>query len=130
MKYARRISLLVHETSMSKPLLKKLRPDYLQLTIMDKNEVKSDDIVFAIPVSIMLMDGRLSPTRNWDPKSYEKVLLGHWWSRDSLIVPLRTGRASFSRQELVLYIANQDGGAHVDDDLPRSEEHTSDSSHG
>jgi hypothetical protein len=118
MQIATRIRLLVHETGRSKPLLKKLRPDYLQLPIMDKNEVKSEDIVFAIPLSMMLMDCRLSPSRNWDPRSYEKVLLGHWWSRDSLIVPLKTGRVAFSREELVLCIANQDGGAHVDDDLP------------
>lgn len=117
---ATRIRLLVHETGMSKPLLKKLRHDYLQLCILDKKDERrpSDEIVFAIPISMMLTNSTLLPSRDCDSKSYEKVLLGHWWSRDCLIVPLKTGSASFSRQELVCYLANKDGGAHIDDELP------------
>jgi len=112
---ATRIRVLLHETRRSKALLKRLRHDYLQMPIWDKNEVKSDEIVFSIPISMILMSGRLSPTRDSDPRSYEEVRLGRWWERNCLVVPLNTGTTSFSRKELVLYIANKDGGAHVDE---------------
>jgi hypothetical protein len=118
--------VLVHETGSSKPLLKQLTSNYLELTILDSAPKKEEEeapqgmqgrVVMSVPVSLKISaDGVfLNPTLAID--RYAPSILGKWWVRECLIVP---GLGGFSRKELVLGLANKEGGAHVDTDMPRT----------
>lgn len=43
--------------------------------------------------------------------AYATSIVGKWWTRPSLILP---GLGGFSRREIVLGLADKEGGAHVD----------------
>lgn len=47
-------------------------------------------------------------------KSYQKVSFNTWW--DNIIIDV--AGLKFSRYDIVKYVANKDGGAHIDKDLP------------
>jgi hypothetical protein len=49
-----------------------------------------------------------------DIEDYAPSILGKWWARPWLILP---GLGGFARRELVLGLANKEGGAHVDTDI-------------
>jgi hypothetical protein len=48
------------------------------------------------------------------PEVYASSIIGKWWTRPSLLLP---GLGSFSRKKIVLGIADEEGGAHVDVNL-------------
>jgi hypothetical protein len=118
------IRTLVHETEASKPLLKHLHANYLELPILDRimeppkdlgGGVKS--ITFTCPVSATISDkGIVSLVPDVPGPEYVQSTLGVWWDRNPCMVLPALG--PFSRRELVLGLANKEGGAHVDADIP------------
>lgn len=119
------IRVLVHETGASKPLLKQFHSNYLDLPILDKILEPPKDvhaglaaITFYCPVSakISIRDGNATVTLNTDlnEPSYVLSKLGAWWNGICMVLP---AVGPFSRRELVLGLANKEGGAHVDADI-------------
>lgn len=119
------IRTLVHEAG-GKPLLKNLDPNYLELPILDRTMEPPRDlgnglrsITFTCPISAKLSApaGTVSLVTELDSEAYSQSKLGSWWDRNPCMV--LPGLGPFFRRELVLGLANKEGGAHVDADIPR-----------
>lgn len=120
------IRTLIHETGASKPLLKYIKPNYLELPILDRVIETPKDVppgmmavVFYCPVSAKLCApaGTVSLITEIDLAKYSPSILGAWWNTNPCMV--LPGLGPFFRRELVLGLANKEGGAHVDPDIPR-----------
>lgn len=119
------IRTLVHEAG-SKPLLKNLDPNYLELPILDRimeppkdhgGGVKS--ITFTCPISakISAPAGTVGLITDLESSAYVQSKLGTWWDvNPCMVLP---GLGPFFRKELILGLANKEGGAHVDADIPK-----------
>lgn len=113
------IRVLVHETGSCTPLLKQLTANYLQLEILDAKPEKEEKLppgikkatLMTVPIGIVITDGALFLNSDLALQSRAPSILGKWWTRQSLILP---GPGGFSRMEIVLGLANKEGGAHVD----------------
>jgi len=112
------IRVLVHETGSSKPLLKQLTSNYLELAILDGREPHAarDHMVLRFPVSMKLSPESVSFNPDLDTAGAALSILGKWWETPCLILP---GLGGFSRRELVLGLANKEGGAHVDPNVSK-----------
>jgi hypothetical protein len=116
------LRVLVHESASSKPLLKQLNSDYLDLPILDEIPRKDQNtapgvhgvVVLSVPVGLRISPEGVFLNSDLDPLLYAPSRLGVWWNRPSLILP---GLGGFSRRDLVLGLANKEGGAHVDPDI-------------
>jgi len=115
--------VLVHETGRCKPLLKEITPSYLELRILDHPPAKPPQppsagtqgtVIMSVPIGVKISaDGVfLNPELAVDQLA--PSILGKWWGRVSLILP---GLGGFSRKEIVLGLADKEGGAHVDLDM-------------
>ena len=49
-----------------------------------------------------------------------EVRFSDWWDMPVLVAKKQKGEILFGRRDIVLHLANQDGGSHVDDSLPRN----------
>lgn len=115
---------LIHETGSSKPLLKYLSGNYLELPILDrappKQETSPDGVqgtvVLSIPIGFQIKPEGTFLNRELPADGYAPSSLGKWWQRPSLILP---GLGGFSRREIVLGLANKEGGVHVDSDISK-----------
>jgi hypothetical protein len=119
------IRVLVHETASSKPLLKQLTANYLQLNILDSPEARPQSappgtvgaVVMSVPISIRIVSNEgVFLNRKLEEQNRVPTILGKWWLRPSLILP---GIGGLSRKEIVLGLVNKEGGAHVDADMSR-----------
>jgi hypothetical protein len=117
------IRVLVHETGNSVPLLKRMTPDYLQLDILDRVEKEDKEVlppgvykavVLDVPISFILNEKGVFLNPELAMRLYAPSILGRWWVRHSLIIP---GVGGLSRKEVVLGLANKEGGAHVDPNI-------------
>jgi hypothetical protein len=119
------IRTLVHEAG-SKPLLKNIDPNYLELPILDRimeppkdhgGGVKS--ITFTCPISakISAPAGTVALITELESPAYAPSNLGRWWDGNPCMVLPALG--PFFRRELILGLANKEGGAHVDADIPK-----------
>lgn len=115
------VRTLVHETGSSTPLLKRLRPGYLGLTIYDTPPPRPDPSgrsrhILRVPmaVNISTEEPRLSLMTSFNIAMHQLVSLGTWWTQPSLALP---GLGEMSRREIFLGLANKEG-AHVDADMP------------
>ena len=117
--------VLVHETGSSKPLLGQLTANYLQLEILDRKPVKHEKgekvppgtqraVIMSVPISILMSDAGVFLNPKLDVEAYEPSILGKWWNRPCLILP---GLGGLSRREIILGLADKEGGAHVDVNL-------------
>ena len=120
------IRVLVHETGASKPLLKHLGPNYLELPILDKGVPPASDVppgkkavVFWCPVSAQISApaGTVGLITEMDGLGYFPSTLGAWWDTNPCMV--LPGLGPVFRRELILGLANKEGGAHVDPDIPQ-----------
>jgi hypothetical protein len=119
------IRILVHEAG-SKPLLKNIDPNYLELPVLDRimeppkdhgGGVKS--ITFTCPISakISAPAGTVALITELESSAYVPSKLGTWWDTNPCMVLPALG--PFFRRELILGLANKEGGAHVDADIPK-----------
>lgn len=123
LRIASSIRVLVHETGSSKPLLKQLTPNYLQLPIFDEYPKSTPPppgvqaaVVMFVPVSIKVRADGVFLNPELESGSRTASILGKWWNRPSLVLP---GLGGISRKEVVLGLANKEGGAHVDSDMTK-----------
>jgi hypothetical protein len=114
------IRILVHETGSSKPLLKYLSDNYLELLIPERIQKPepaappgAKSITFFCPISIHVTSpgAKVSLNMEMDPAEYAECPLGAWWGNVCMMLP---GIGPVYRRELVLGLCNKEGGAHVD----------------
>jgi len=114
------IRVLVHETGGSKPLLKQARPDGLDLQIPENvSEVRpGEEEIIRFAVSVRLGPGpALAPAVDLLSSHYSSSSVGSWWGRTVFTFPSRVGtQVIYTRKQVVLILANREGGAHVDPD--------------
>jgi hypothetical protein len=110
-----RIRTLVHDTGSSHAFLATIDPNYEKLDIYRK-PLPSAKTVFWMPVGVQMTGGGESKIIRDDFKRglHELVPLERWWSDDFLIL----GNVRSSKKQIVLDVANKDGGAHVDKEVP------------
>jgi len=120
---ATQIRVLVHETGASKPLLKHLHKNYLELPILDRipepppaAPVGVRAITFFCPVSAQLKapEGTISLLTGLLIEQHALSKLGIWWRNACMNLP---GIGPVERRELILGLSNKEGGAHVDADI-------------
>jgi hypothetical protein len=113
------VRVLVHETGSSKPLLKHLRQNYLDLPMLDRKLIPPPGhgaAVFYCPISAQIASDH-SPIRlatDLDSDAYSLSTLGKWWANICMILP---GVGPIYRKELILGLVNKEGGAHVDAEI-------------
>lgn len=122
LRIATTIRVLIHETAKSTPLLKLLTPRYLDLEILDiRPSYDPAKTIFYIGIGVRVNNATgLSPILDLkEPNSPAvPVPLGEWWNRTKLIFTDANQKIVFTRKDLILTLANKEGGAHVDTNLP------------
>jgi hypothetical protein len=129
------VRVLVHETRQSTPLLKYLTEDYEALQIKDKLPDDADAaeanarrgyLTGFCPLGFAMDSNGVSPAVDLTMPTYELVPLKSWWNRACLVFaygPVTdfalVKHAIFSKRQLTLTLANKEGGAHVDLDVPQ-----------
>jgi hypothetical protein len=106
-----RIRTLVHDTSSSHAFLATFDPNYRSLDIY-RRKPPSAKVVFSIQAGIQLSgDGTTKFIKDdFSSGQHELVALEHWWTDQYLVI----GTVRSSKKDVVLDVANKDGGAHVD----------------
>lgn len=118
---AARVRTLVHQSdprpgqTPSRPLLFFIDPDYSGLPIFHK--VLMPGAVLALNQGIQISGGGVGAKfirPDFSSPSYSLVSLKRWWTDAYLAMgPIRT-----SKKQIILDVANKDGGAHVDSEVP------------
>jgi len=119
LRIATTIRILVHESGMSKPLLKQARPDGLALQIQDICEARPGEEeveeVFNFAVGVRMGPGpTVAPAVDLGSSHYTLNSIGAWWNRTVLSFPSNGTQMIYTRKKVVLILANKEGGAHVD----------------
>lgn len=120
MRIATHIRTLVHETGNSKPLLKEVQSNGLDLSILDHAGKVSGEEVFNFAVGIRVDRGvAVFPSVDLQSAHYTPCVIGAWWNRPvfSFWSNARQGLSTwmvYTRKQIVLILANKEGGAHVD----------------
>jgi hypothetical protein len=112
------IRVLVHESGRSKPLLTQLQPNGLDLPILDHvGEWPGEKAIFRFAVSIR-MGATIAPAVDLASKHYKLSSIGSWWNDEVFAFQSRLGtQLIYPRKQVVLVLANKEGGAHVDKDV-------------
>jgi hypothetical protein len=105
------VRVLIHETDRSCSLLSRVNPNYWDLTIHHR-PVLTPGAVFALPVTLQITgDGARQIIRtSLDSESYQLVPLRHWWNAEYQPI----GILRLSKKDIILTVADKDGGAHID----------------
>jgi hypothetical protein len=114
--------VLIHETGSCKPLLGQLTPNYLELGILDQKPQREEKlppgihkaVVMSVPIRMLISAKGVFFNPELDAEQHAPSILGKWWTRSSLVLP---GLGGISRKEIVLGLADKEGGAHVDVNL-------------
>jgi hypothetical protein len=106
-----RIRTLVHDTDKSHAFLDTIDSNYKNLDIY-RRIPPSPKVVFSIPAGIQMSGDGTAKFIKDDLGSgqHELVMLDRWWTEEYLII----GTVRSSKKDVVLDVANKDGGAHVD----------------
>ena len=117
------IRVLVHETGNSKPLLKSFRADYLNLPIIDRPtpnfEKPEGKLRMYISVGFGFQENDLLQFTDRASPGVKMATIGEWWEKRCLIFTDSEGkRIEYRRRDLLLTLADKEGGAHVDAVLP------------
>jgi hypothetical protein len=109
------IRVLVHESGMSKPLLKQAKPNGLELPILEHvGEREGPDAIFSFAVSVR-MGPTVAPAVDLGSSHHRLSSVGAWWNRTAFTFQSLVGtQLVYRRKQVVLILANKEGGAHVD----------------
>jgi hypothetical protein len=118
LRIATTIRVLLHETKRSTSLLQQLTQDPSKLQILDsgRRSRPGDDEVFRFTLGLRLgPDAAVWPAVDLGSSHYSVSTIGTWWRRivfkfNSAVGP----QVNYRRNEVVLMLANREGGAHVD----------------
>jgi hypothetical protein len=108
----------VHETGRSKPLLTQIRPDGLDLQIIEHaspaRSHEEEILFFAVGLRIVPGSG-VSPAVDLQSSHNFLSTVGSWWTRAVFAFQSRVGpHMTYSRSQILLSLVNREGGAHVD----------------
>lgn len=121
------IRVLVHETAQSRSLLGQIRRDYFSLEINDRAQPApkaGETPILDLPVRLRVGAGGASYVRpDFGASFYRRVPLAQWWSNSFVLI--QEGDGWLSKKDIILNVANKDGGAHVDPAVPMSHAHLS-----
>jgi len=108
------VRVLLHETNRSNSLLSRVNPNYWDLPI--HHLCIHPQAVFAVPLSIQIRGNgtRKIIRKSLDSPSYQLVPLREWWNAG--YQPL--GALRLSKKDIILTVADKDGGAHIDGKVP------------
>lgn len=111
------IRVLVHETGMCKPLLKQAKPNGLELPILEHvGEWPGEEPIFGFAVSVR-MGPTIAPAVDLGSTHHTLSSVGAWWNRTAFTFQSRIGtQLIYRRKQVVLILANKEGGSHVDVD--------------
>ncbi len=112
-----RIRTLVHNTAKGTALLSLIAPNYMELSIYHRTKrLRHPRAVFVLQQPFQISgDGKSKFIRDdFTNPDYELVPLERWWTEDYLVI----GAVGSSKKQVVLDLANKDGGAHVDAEVP------------
>lgn len=117
---AAHLRILFHNTGMSKSLLRQLGLDSMHY-INTAEPYDPNNLVSTVSLVIFKFNnsaGRrawMAPRGN-PPRLPQKAHLGFldWWNMPVIVARGKIKDIIFSRKDLVLYVANTDGGSHVD----------------
>jgi hypothetical protein len=112
-----RIRTLVHNTPRSTALLPLIAPNYMELSIYHRTKrLTHPRAVFVLQQPVQISsDGKSKFIRDdFTNPDYELVPLERWWTEDYLVI----GAIGSSKRQVVLDLADKDGGAHVDPKVP------------
>lgn len=109
------IRVLVHESGMSKPLLKQAKPNGLELPILEHvDEKDGPEALFSFAVSVR-MGPTVAPAVDLESSHHTLSSVGSWWNRTVFTFQSRLAtQLIYRRKQVVLILANKEGGAHVD----------------
>lgn len=118
LRIALHLRTLVHE-GMSKPLLKQVQPNGLDLSIIEHvgetQEAGEEVLTFAVGIRT---DGPVVfPSVDLESANYTRCSIGAWWNRRVFsfwTTGAITTRMVYTRKQVILILANKEGGAHVD----------------
>ncbi|MBK1809132.1 hypothetical protein JHL18_00520 [Clostridium sp. YIM B02505] len=119
---AKTVRILVHDTANSTSLLSLLKckntMKFNSTASFPKNAIFFLGLVFPVSIQRMTEDGSpynehvYLPSLSYNKEVYTKrVDFNTWWNQNIIISDTLT----FSRKDMIKYMSNQDGGAHVDE---------------
>jgi len=110
------LRVLVHESRTSKPLLAQAVPNGLELPILGNIEERpSEEQVASFALGVRI-GTTVAPAVDLGSAHYKSNMVGAWWNRTVFTFRSRLGiQLVYKRKQVVLILANREGGAHVDE---------------
>ena len=115
---------LVYERGANKPLLRQVRSDGLDLQILDNvGETKrAGEEVFSFSVGLRVDKSAVFPSVDLESTNYKRCSIGAWWNREVFAFWSQGKQGisqwmTYTRAQVVLILANKEGGAHVDSEI-------------
>lgn len=109
------IRVLVHETGMSKPLLKQALPNGLDLPILDHAAERPGEKAFVRFAVSARMGPTIAPAVDLGSSHHTLSTVGAWWNAEVFTFrSLVNTPLVYTRKKVVLILANTEGGAHLD----------------
>lgn len=110
------LRVLVHESHSSKPLLAQAKTNGLELPILGNvGEWPGEDQIVSFVVGVR-MGPTVAPAVDLASSHYTLGSVGTWWNGTVFTFRSRLGRQLvYKRKQVVLILANREGGAHVDE---------------
>jgi len=109
------VRILVHDTTNSLSLLKQLNMiNITKFFDTSMKRIKDDIDKTAWHCLTLIHANKHIPILDWNIKSAKKVNFEEWWNS---VVLVDSPGNEFTRKQLILYVADQNGGAHVDPKL-------------
>jgi hypothetical protein len=122
LRIATTIRVLVHDKKKSPALLKQIDPNYLNLTILERPEVAVSNktlLLYGIGVSRSADGtGTARPDMTLNDPNLQLTPLEKWWNRFVLVFTDNGQQIRFTRRDLLLTLADKEGGTHADPTIP------------
>jgi tetratricopeptide (TPR) repeat protein len=116
LRIATSLRVIFHQTAKSKALLEHLNAWDIRLLTANKIDLKGlkEDVPDA-PLAII--EWSIYPDTNVSQTNDEYITVKKWWDEDPVTATLGHW---ITRKDIVMWVANKDGGAHVDGILPQN----------
>lgn len=119
------IRVLIHDTNNSKSLLGLLKFKTEMAYLNTTHAFRPNNLVsYHGLVGLSMQDGKATywaPLGDGSPgRSSKYIFFPDWWNQ---VVIVDSRKAKFTRRDLIMALANKDGGAHVDPDLDEDYAH-------
>lgn len=109
------LRVLVYESGQCKPLLRQVQPNGLDLPILEHADDRpGEEVFFSFAVSTRL-GATIAPAVDLGSRHYSESSIGAWWNRTVFTFQSLLGtQLIYRRKDVILILANKEGGAHVD----------------